>query len=492
VIAPPGALVEGAAPVAGRRTAESAVALLLLLVPFILRLTMIFEPVVDPDIWWHLAAGRWIAEHGAVPVVDPFMTRGVAHVWLDYSWLVDAGLWLGYRAVELAAPVVYSITMAGLFLLVCSWLVRREGSDLVRRSFVAAVGFMAICTHLGPRTYLFTMLFTGITLCFIRACLRGAEVRRGYWLLPMFALWANVHIEFIYALFFLGLATLDRLVRATLREPAEGPSWKQLAVLTTASLATTLVNPFGLRLHGLIVAMLGPYKASDFVSEMRSNAFRSPIDYFMLLLFGAAIFTLARRRSHELYSWGALAVSAYMSFHSGRVSWLVSLVALDILGDHPLLYRALATETTPRLFRFLLPSAVGLAVMVLVTRAVGARDRLVPSKIYPFAATSFVREHALGGPLYNDWNWGGFFRFQLPDVQGNIDGRGPIFGIDVPLATIDTWKGKPSWKTDPDLDRAGFVIADTKTALSQLLRFDPRFRAAYEDDLAVVFVREGR
>jgi len=40
-------------------------------------------------------------------------------------------------------------------------------------SFTAAIGFLSISTQLGPRTYLFTALFTGLTLVFVRGCLRG-------------------------------------------------------------------------------------------------------------------------------------------------------------------------------------------------------------------------------------------------------------------------------------------------------------------------------
>src|SRR6187200_1203291 len=30
----------------------------------------------DQDIWWHLRTGQWIAEHGQVPVTDPFSQYG--------------------------------------------------------------------------------------------------------------------------------------------------------------------------------------------------------------------------------------------------------------------------------------------------------------------------------------------------------------------------------------------------------------------------------
>jgi hypothetical protein len=473
-----------------RRNVDSVFAVLALGASFALPLTWAFRPVVDPDIWWHLAAGRWMFDHRTVPSVDPFMTGGVSREWLNYSWLIDVLLWLGYRVAELAAPVSYSMCMAGLLLLVCAALVRRDGSRIVRRSFAAAVGFLSISTQLGPRTYLFSALFTGLTLLFVRGYLRGAGPRRGYWLIPMFALWANVHIEFIYGFFFLGLATFDRWLKRLDPDTRADRSWKPLALLTALSLAATAMNPFGVHLHAMILRMIGPYTANDLVSEMQANSFRSPIDYLVLPLFGSAVFTLAQRRARDVYSWGSLVVSAYMGFHSQRITWLLSFVALDILGDHALFSGGKGASEAPRLFRLSLPAVVGVTIVVVTAALVQARERLAPRALLPYAAASFARDRGLRGPLYNDWNWGGFFRFELPEVPGNIDGRGPIFGPELPGSTLNTWRGKPEWRTDPDLDRAGFVIANARSALAQLLPYDPRFKKVFEDEMAVVFVRE--
>jgi len=48
----------------------------------------------------------------------------------------------------------------------------------------------------------------------------------------MFALWANLHIEFIYGLFFLGLAAFDRWLRRRDRGDPANRSWRPLALLT--------------------------------------------------------------------------------------------------------------------------------------------------------------------------------------------------------------------------------------------------------------------
>ena len=41
----------------------------------------------DPDSYWHLVVGRWIVEHRALPIADPFsFTMAGAH-WIAKEWL---------------------------------------------------------------------------------------------------------------------------------------------------------------------------------------------------------------------------------------------------------------------------------------------------------------------------------------------------------------------------------------------------------------------
>ena len=37
------------------------------------------QPGIDWDMWWHLAVGKWIVEHAAVPVTDPFSAPRSRH-----------------------------------------------------------------------------------------------------------------------------------------------------------------------------------------------------------------------------------------------------------------------------------------------------------------------------------------------------------------------------------------------------------------------------
>ena len=62
-------------------------------------------------------------------------------------------------------------------------------------------------------------------------------------------------------------------------------------------------------------------------------------------------------------------------------------------------------------------------------------------------------------------------------------------GAKPPDAAGTWWAGLPGWEDDPELSAAHVVIAERTAALTELLRRDARFEVAYEDGVAVLFVR---
>jgi hypothetical protein len=112
--------------------------------------------------------------------------------------------------------------------------------------------------------------------------------------------------------------------------------------------------------------------------------------------------------------------------------------------------------------------------------------------MFPAAAVRFVVGKGYDGPLYNDFNWGGYLIHELPRLPVSIDGRTNLVGDERMLRCGATWSGAPGWHDDPDLTGAGVVIGDVHTALASLLRTDDRFVKVFEDDVACVFVARGQ
>ena len=68
---------------------ETARRVLILIALYTIPAIVVMRPVDDPDLWWHLRTGKWIAAHGTVPATDPFSSFGHGKPWIAYSWLFD-------------------------------------------------------------------------------------------------------------------------------------------------------------------------------------------------------------------------------------------------------------------------------------------------------------------------------------------------------------------------------------------------------------------
>jgi hypothetical protein len=103
-------------------------------------------------------------------------------------------------------------------------------------------------------------------------------------------------------------------------------------------------------------------------------------------------------------------------------------------------------------------------------------------------AVAFVKQNRFPGPLYNNFDWGGYLIWSLPELPVSIDGRGNVHGDLRIIRSIRTWAGYPGWDLDLELANARLVIAELGRPLTSHLRRDARFKLVYEDDTAAVFV----
>jgi hypothetical protein len=113
---------------------------------------------------------------------------------------------------------------------------------------------------------------------------------------------------------------------------------------------------------------------------------------------------------------------------------------------------------------------------------------LAVSEKYPTEASAVVERERYKGPLYNDFNWGGYLIWRLPNLPVVMDGRTNLNGDKRMERSFATWSGKRDWASDPELVSARLVIADANGALASLMRLSPRYKLVHEDKVAVVFV----
>jgi len=467
------------------KIAQAIGTILLYIVPAFVYLR--FASAADFDIWWHLRTGQWIAQHHAIPRVDLFSSATMGRPWEAYSWLFALLNFQLFQRLGLSGIVVYTAGMILAITVALHHLVKRLQQDF-------SIGLLltgAICLTMGrlyvPRPWLFTILFSVFELNILMHVRKTGRLRELLWLPAIFALWANVHIQFIDGLVILGIALTESLLTLRRTGTATRIPLRPIALTLFGCVLATLLNPYGWHIYKTAHDLAVQPGAFNLVSELQALPFRDISDFSVLFLSFACVAVLARSRRLPIFESLLFLFAAIVSFRSQRDLWVMAIAAAAILASN-----ITGRKTPHRLpaFSSLLFVPVAAAALLLASFALhvnNARLSARMAKTLPVRALAVAKARNYSGPVYNNYDWGGYLIWELR-LPVSIDGRAGLHGDERLHRSRVTWTGEPGWATDPQLIRAGMVIAPVKAPLTQLLRLDPKFKLAYEDDLAALFI----
>jgi len=474
----------------------AAATLALLIAPYYSIRT--WASVVDPDIWWHIRTGDWILANHAVPRFAIFSQHS-ERPWIAYSWLFDvivSGVQHRFGLVGIPDFLIcLQLLLSLIFLLAIQHFARSFWwSWLI--SILSIYSF-----YVNPlRSLQFSLLFFIVELCLIFEAERKGDDRLLFWTAPLFCLWANFHIQFTYGLFILGLYLGTRIFSALGQKWLPGDSREtslgRLLAILVAAIVGSCIGPNWLHPYEVVLYYVLHSGQFQIVQEMMAMNFRRPEHYAEVILLMAACYVLGRSRRLDLFRPTLLLVTAIISLRSLRDAWFVSIAAGFVLAEAAGRAYSQAAEpqsagrTRPAL-QYAMAVVAALCVSFGLANHLGANMQglmAIIDRIYPIRATEFVRDSHLPGPMYNSFNWGGFLIFNLREHPVSIDPRGNAYDDELIARSVNTIDAK-DWQQDPDLSRANFVLLERSARLATALESDPRFRVAYKDHLAVVFVR---
>jgi hypothetical protein len=445
--------------------------------------------VIDLDIWWHLRTGEWMLLHHAVPHVDLYSAELAGRPWLAYSWLFELLTVKLFQWLGLAGIVAYSSAMVLAITVALFHMVRRLQGDFTLAVLLTFAAVYSMGRLYTPRPWLFTILFFILEMDILIEARKTGRVRELAWLPVIFALWANLHIQFVDGLFVLGLAWVEAVVALWWKgaETRLRSAWMGLAL--AASLLATLLNPYGWRIYQAAFDLATQGGALNKVTELQAMPFRGLPDFLILLLALGSAAALAWRRRFQPFETALLAFAAVLAFRSQRDVWVMATVGALILASSITSSEKKSIVRLPRLATALAVLVAGFAVLAgsRVMRGNNARLETQLAKNLPVSAVEAVRAKGYAGPLYNNYNWGGYLVWALR-MPVSIDGRQNLYGDQRIDRSLATWNAEPDWASDAQLTSAGVVIGPVKAPLTQVLRLDPRCQLVYEDNLAAVFI----
>jgi hypothetical protein len=504
-----GTLLKQSQPTTASRRAPVAVLLLIVIGLYAYPISLLMRPMLDADIWWHLRTGEWIVEHHDVPRTDPFSAYGTGKDYVAYSWLYELAFYKLYQWFGLTGLLLFRILLCGAVLVaIHRFIVKREPRFLWSTA-LTALAFVALTNVLNERSWMCSMLFSLFTLEAVLR-LRDGTAGRSVWLLPVaYALWVNLHVQFVYGLVLLGLACVAPVGDLLLGRPTSGkwadtfgtPAWKRLVALTAACAAATLLNPYFVHFYSVVLTYSSQTVPFQVENEFKSLGFRHYADWTFLALVLLGAVALGRRLARvSVFDVLLFAGATYISFKSRRDLWLLLFVCLALCtgGETPSLRQARQLVFTWPRVAAVAAGVAGVALFLGWQRHLSERSLAAAvDATYPAAAVQHIKDNHYAGPLFNEYNWGGYLIWALREYPVSMDGRVHVHG-DPRLATHTNTVQGYDWEKDDELMKAGVVLLSNKDMgnptlkprkpLPSALRLHPHFRVAYEDDLAIVFV----
>ncbi len=433
-------------------------------------------PMFDHDTWWHLRVGQLVAETGQVPHTEPFSRLDRETQWVAYSWLYEWALFqafdhFGPAGVLWARAVLVALSAAAVFALFVKTWHGRELLPLV----LAAITLMPLARE---RPWHLTIALTALTAMAVGELRAGVPARRFWWLPLVFALWANLHIQFVLGWLLLGLACVV---------PARADR-RWLIALTLGCVLATLANPYHVRLLGVVWEYATQTGALREVQELALPDPSRPWLWAALALLAVAAVHASHKKPTDWFSVAVLVIALVLVLRMRRDVWFAAIAAGMVVRTIDLDQRS----GTARVWVLGTVAATVLGVRLLNLAGVGPSTDTdaANAKQYPVRAVAYLQSNPHPGPLFNSFDWGGYLIWALREHPVSIDGRTNLYGSDRLTRTIRTWNGEPGCDANPDLTSARIVIAPQGLPLASILRTRPTdWRVAYEDDVCVVFLK---
>jgi hypothetical protein len=444
------------------------------------------------DLAYHLKVGELIVAERAVPRTDVLAWTTAGRPWLDQNWGAQValyGIWrLGGFQLLTVASALCSVAAWGLVAAAC----RRRTANLRLIAGAVLAGYVAAAAAFSARPQMFSLLLFAAELYLLETARTRPRVALAIPLLMV--LWANLHGAFVVGV---GLLVIEAAAAAWRRDRAGAV---RFLLVTAASVAALLVNPWGARVLGYAVSFPANPAVTGIVSEWGPATLREPAGVLILAAIGVLVVALIRapspeRAPEQLLRMALLAGLALWAVRAGAWFGLALPVALCALTRQGPGRPAGSERGVPALSGLVL-AVLAVALVVAsppVGRALlGSRPELGDA---PVGAATWLAANPQPGRMLNYQPWGSYLELRLgPRVQVAFDSR-----FELPPA--DRWSRYHAvitgrWDAERLLDewKVDHVVTsrDGTPALVELLEASGRWRLAFAGGDERVYLRVAR
>jgi hypothetical protein len=389
--------------------------------------------VKDYDVWWHMATGRWIVQHGRLPTTDPFTYTMQGRPWHLVNGLADLVFYGVYRLGAEPGLVLLKVGFAFVTLTLVGLCLRE-----VRASRGGLLGLViAIAVLLQYRYTLDRPLIMGAAL--LAACQLAAlrshrrRDRSHLFFLVALPLWPLVHATAL-----LGAAQIGALLVAALvaqrtmgdtpTPPAQRSHLRSVAATFAACAALTVALPWWRDAYAVASSLTGGATATLFTGEWSTGAEAASGRVGHWALIAVALAGGIRRFREDASLLLLTLVAAAISFRFGRNAYegviLAAPACACALEDAAARLRAGGTALLAGALAPVAATAMAVAQLVAAPlRTLGGPFGFgVDERLFPYDTLVTLRKLPVHR-LFNGFPIGGFLIWQDSPYGVYCDGR---------------------------------------------------------------------
>ena len=458
------------------------------------------RPIGDADFWFHLKTGQYIFTTGNIPRTElfSFTYRGIP--WVAHGWLSGVFFYAVYAVAGLK-PLIF---IFALLTAIAFWIAyKRAHSHPFFAAVVVLIAVWAALPNIGVRPRVFTILFASIYLALLARFARGVKDRWIWLLVPLLALWTNLHGGFfigpaLVALTAVGMV-LDRWA-GVLEEPETFRSrLRTLALVFFGCVLAGLVNPYGIKLYTWSIAVLRSSIYQNTVTDWLSPNFHLPEQrpFMLLILLTVTVLALSPKRPRPSEVLLFLA-TLYATLKTQRNAVIFALVTAPLLANYFQVWfeatrygKSFAVDrANPRLARL-----VGIALLlplipfVLKLKSTVYGPLTQETMRVPINAVEYLKQNGITGNTFTAPNvWGAYVFWAAPNNPVYIDGR-DVYPDTFVQEYVNIIYGEKDWRGPFDQRGVQIVVVEPNSLLARELGESGGWERIYQDDMSVVFRR---
>ena len=452
--------------------------------------------VRDPDYFWHVVAGEYIATTGAVPSVDSFSFTWDGQPWTPHEWLSEV-LIFGLVTVlgEIGALAVFAV-IPGAVILVLALLLARLGVRTWAQAPVLALTALVMSPYTTLRPQALSWLLLAFTLALL-ASLRPENRRRLLLLFPLFVLWANLHGLYIVGIGVVGAFSLLTLMGRT--QLAGHRGWAVAAVaLAFMGAMLTPAGPLGV----LYPLRYGQEWGLANIQEWQSPDFHAPAHWPLIGLIVALILNGGRATPGWLQLVAYVGtVMALVALRNSPVAALLAAPTLALgLEDRLRIWRG---EYRPASWRVAgrrralelvtaLAISIGAVVIFVPPGLTKSLDQQHADAGYPVEAVDRLAQDHPDVQVLPEYGWGGYLIYRLYDDGGRVfvDGRNDMYAEQILDDYTAISNGDEGWEQLAEQYGVEAMLFPPGQPITKGLAEVAGWCEAYRDEDSVLLLRE--